>query len=69
MGTTSCCNYQNENEITFGTGIYDFKKTVSLNYINLIIYFIIRNFQKVIVKKNFLEKMIKYIKILKIKLE
>ena len=31
MGTTSCYQNYNEDEMTFGEGIYGFKKKASLN--------------------------------------
>ena len=39
MGASSCCVHYSENdEVTFGEGVYDFKKLVKLN---LIYYFFI----------------------------
>ena len=30
MGTSTCCISEDNNEITFGEGVYDFKKIVSV---------------------------------------
>lgn len=53
MGTSSCCISENDDEVTFGIGIYEFKKKVRFI---ILIQFLIESSRKRRTKKIFYQR-------------